>query len=201
MGKIKILIKGYCREKDGKEQASSTVVLIRENGKKIIVDPGINRKKLVAAIQREKLSLSDIDFVFLTHYHADHILLAGIFENARILDSDDIYSFNGEIRPHAGKIPGTDIKIIKTPGHSCPQASLLVKTEDLGLVAIAADVFWWMDKEKQKTDENSLLKRPDPYQENRRNLLKSRVKILKKADYIIPGHGKMFKNPLRDLAN
>ena len=33
----------------------------------------------------------------------------------------------------------------------------------------------------------------DPYMKNEKQLMESRNKILEIADYIIPGHGKMFK--------
>jgi hypothetical protein len=39
----------------------------------------------------------------------------------------------------------------------------------------------------------SLMERKDPYVKNESQLIESRKKILKIADYIIPGHGKMFK--------
>ncbi len=196
MTQIKILIQGYVREKNGEEFASSTTTLIQERGVNIIVDPGMNRGKLVKALKKEKISPQDVDFVFLTHCHLDHVLLAGMFEKAKILDGDDIYSFKGEIKSHQGRIPGTNVEIIKTPGHSLSHASLLVKTEKYGLVAAAGDVFWWSDKQKQKIGKKSLLKHPDPYQQDKKALIKSRGKILKVAEYIIPGHGKMFKNPL-----
>ena len=41
MAKTKILVKGYAKEIDGEEHASSTATLIQENGLNIIVDPGI----------------------------------------------------------------------------------------------------------------------------------------------------------------
>jgi len=60
-------------------------------------------------------------------------------------------------------------------------------------VAIVSDVFWWSDEEEQKTDKESLMNHEDPYVKNKEELMKSRKKVLEIADYIIPGHGKMFK--------
>jgi len=193
MAKIKILIRGYVKEIDGKEFASSTTTLIQDADLNIIVDPGMDRKLLVSALNEENLSLNQIDYVILTHTHLDHSLLAGIFENAKILDNNEIYSFDGNIGEHGGKVPNTEIQIIKTPGHDQFHCSVLVDTEDLGKVIIAGDVFWWTDDEEQKTDKLSLLEHKDPYLKDAQALKKSREKILELADYIIPGHGKIFK--------
>ena len=94
MVKIKVLIEGYAREEDDIELASSTTTLLKENGLNIIIDPGMNRKRLLDALKGENLSPRDIDYVILTHYHLDHSLLSGIFENAKILDNSDEYSWD-----------------------------------------------------------------------------------------------------------
>ena len=193
MVKVKILVKGYVKKINGKEFASSTAVLVQDKNFKIVADPGMDRKALLNALKKEKLKPSDINFVILTHTHLDHCLLAGIFEKAKILDSDDIFSFNGQIIKHKYKIPGTDIKIIKTPGHDQFHCSVLVTTKDLGKIIIAGDVFWWTAEEEQKIDKQSLLEHQDPYVKDKRALRESREKILELADYIIPGHGEMFK--------
>ena len=193
MAKVKVLIKGYAREKNGEEFASSTTTLIQNNNLNIIVDPGTNREALLGGLAKESLKTEDINFVIVTHTHLDHSLLVGIFENAKILDNSDVYSFDGKTGGHEGRVPNTDIEIIKTPGHDQFHCSVLVKTEDLGKVVIAGDVFWWLDKEEQKTDKQSLLEHKDPYVKDKKALRESRERILNLADYIIPGHGEMFK--------
>ena len=193
MAKVKILIEGYAREEDSTEFASSTTTLIQEVDLNIIVDPGMNRELLLEALRKENLSPDEINYVILTHYHLDHSLLAGVFEKAKILDDGDIYSWDGKIESHGGKVPGTDIKIIKTPGHDMFHCSVLVPTEDFGKIVIAGDIFWWRDNEKQKTDKESLINHKDPYVKNEEALINSRKKVLDIADYIIPGRGKMFK--------
>jgi glyoxylase-like metal-dependent hydrolase (beta-lactamase superfamily II) len=123
----------------------------------------------------------------------DHSLLTGIFENAKILDDSSVYSWDGKIESYDGKIPGTNIEIIKTPGHDMFHCSVLVNTAEFGKVAIVADVFWWKDGQSQETDTKNLIKHEDPYVKNKKDLMNSRKKVLEIADYIIPGHGKMFK--------
>ncbi len=194
MAKIKVLIKGYTKEVNEKEFASSTATLIQDKGVNVLVDPGMDRKILLESLAKEGLKTEDINFVIVTHTHLDHSLLVGIFENAKILDNSDIFFFNGQIGEHKGKVPNTDIRIIKTPGHDQFHCSVLVDTEDLGNVVIAGDVFWWADREEQKTDKQSLLKHKDPYVKDEKALRKSREKILGLSDYIIPGHGEIFKS-------
>jgi glyoxylase-like metal-dependent hydrolase (beta-lactamase superfamily II) len=190
---VKVLIEGYVKEENGNEYASSSVTLIRGNNLNILVDVGMNRKLLLETLKKENLSPADINFVVLTHTHLDHCMLVGSFENAQILDDSSIYTFDGKISQHASKIPGTDIEIISTPGHDQFHCAVLVNTEEFGKVAVAADLFWWPDDKEQQTDYNILLNLEDPYLKDKEALHSSREKILKIADYIVPGHGKPFK--------
>ena len=121
----------------------------------------MNRKRLLEALKKQGLSTKIINYIILTHMHADHCLLAGLFENAVIIDNDSLYSWDSKIQEHEGKITGTDIKLIETPCHDQFHCSVLVET-----------------------DKESLLNKKDSYMKNEKQL---------KADYIIPGHGKMFK--------
>jgi len=193
MNKVKVLIEGYAKETGSGWFASSTTVLIEDNGKKIIVDPGINKDLLLKKLKAEGLSPIDINIVFMTHYHPDHAFLAPIFEKAIIVDGDTIYEKDKETE-YEGKVPGTNLEVISTPGHAHEHCALLVKTEK-GKIVIAGDVFWWEDNQKQKTDRESLMNHEDPYVKNKEALMNSRKKILEISDYIIPGHGKMFKSP------
>jgi len=191
MNKVKVLISGYAKEIENGWIASSTVTFINSNGKNIIVDPGCNRPGLLKALTENDLKTSDIDFVFLTHNHADHILLAGIFENAKVVIGSELYDNDNQIE-HGDKIADLDIEIIHTPGHSPDSRSFILETTD-GIYALTADLFWWMDIEEQKTDHNSLILHQDPYAKNMKVLQESRKKILDLADFIIPGHGNLFK--------
>jgi glyoxylase-like metal-dependent hydrolase (beta-lactamase superfamily II) len=130
----------------------------------------------------------------LTHFHPDHILLTALFEKAQVLDSETIYENDLEIE-YEGWIPGTSIRVISTPGHAHEHSSLVLNT-DQGVVVVAADLFWWTDDQEQKVDDlNLLINRDDPFTKDRDALIESRKKVLAIADWIIPGHGKVFKNP------
>lgn len=192
MTTIKILIEGYAKKLEKGWIASSTTCLITADNKKIITDPGCNRQKLLQALQKENLTIDDINYVFLSHCHPDHILLAGIFEKAKYITYDSNLIYNEDSLLTFDKhILGKDIEIIETPGHVLEHLSLLVSTSK-GKIAVAGDVIWWIEGEKQIVD----IKQKDHSQAkgmNMKTLIESRKKLLKMADYIIPGHGKMFK--------
>lgn len=197
MAKVKVLIEGWADfSKIWKDNCS--VVLVESEKGKIIFDPGLDRKRLLSVLEKEKLNLDEINYIFISHKHTDHCLLMGIFPKAFICTGKFIYkSFTdleqGEIKED---FFGTDIKIIDTPGHAKNHACLLVKTE-MGNVLLAGDNFWWDRNEKQNIDYKTLIFRKDMFAENQELLEKTRKKLLKIADWIIPGHGKMFKNPMK----
>ena len=197
MNKVKVLIEGYAHAgSNGTYVASPSCTLVISNSKKVLVDPGANQELLLKNLKKEKLTPNDIDIIFLSHYHPDHFLAIRLFPNHNIIDGEMIWSKDKEIN-HEGKIIGTEIEIIKTPGHSPEHASLLVVTKEYGTVCIAQDLFWWEDGKQRTEHVNDLLNLKDPYAYDLKILKQSRKKILKIADWIIPGHGKMFKNPLR----
>jgi len=198
MAEIKILIEGVHKfVSDIKAEISCTTTLIKSD-KNIIVDPGafINRDKLIDALRREKLRSEDIDAIVLTHLHLDHIANIFLFPKAKIF-----------LRFISGKYPGQfqkidegylqrfdllneqiakNVKIIETPGHTIDQISLVIKTKE-GNVVITGDAI----PSKEWTDQN---KKPVPdFVYSVDKFIESRRNILSIADYIIPGHGKMFK--------
>lgn len=188
MNKVKVLVEGYAKvNSDGTWDATSSTTLIETENKKIIVDPGCNRKLLLDSLLKENLTTDAIDIVFVTHYHPDHCLLMGIFENATVMDSVQYQSgpIGGDMKDI---ILETDIKIVKTPGHTPEHSSLLVGTEK-GNILVGADVFWWKDNENQIID----VEKHDDFASDMETLKRTRKEVLKIADFIIPGHGKMFK--------
>lgn len=192
MNKVQVLVEGYAHlNEDGTYTASPTCTLVESNGKKFLVDPGTNKEKLLGAFKKENVLVSDLSFIYLSHYHPDHFLNIRLFPDLDIYDGEICWRGDLEIF-HQGKLPGVNIEILKTPGHATEDTSLLVKTEK-GVVCICPDVFWWEDG-KQKTDSiEELLNLEDPFANNKVALLASRKLVLEKADYIIPGHGKVFK--------
>lgn len=192
MAKLKILIEGYAKETSDGWLASSSTVLIEDANNRIIVDPGINRGLLLEKLKEEGLTPNDINIVFMTHYHPDHMFLSSMFKKALALDGNTIYEKDKETE-YEDTVPGTNFRVIPTPGHAHEHCSLLVPTGD-GNVIVAGDVFWWTDGEEQETDDSvTLLNREDPFVKDKNALIESRKKILETADWVIPGHGKMFE--------
>ncbi len=192
MADVKVLIEGYAKKLENGWVASSTTCLVTTEKKKIITDPGCHREKLLAALNKEGLSTADIDYVFLSHQHPDHILLAGIFENAKFITFDTNLMYNNDILTEFDKHElGKDIEIIETPGHVLEHISLIVNTLE-GKIAIVGDVIFFLENEDQIFD----LYQKDHSQAkgmNMETLVESRKRVLAMANWIIPGHGKMFK--------
>ncbi|MGV8096586.1 MAG: MBL fold metallo-hydrolase [Mangrovibacterium sp.] len=190
---VKVLIEGYARKVENGWIASSTTCLVISSGLKIITDPGCNRQKLMEALRNENLSPEDIDFVFLSHGHPDHTMLAGIFTHAKQVTYDNDLVYDQDLMVKFDKhILGRQTEIISTPGHTDDHISLLVNTAE-GVVAIAGDVFWWPDGEKQDPDTfftDDLLAVSG---RDRTKLEESRAILSESSDIIIPGHGKMFR--------
>ncbi|MFC1626918.1 MBL fold metallo-hydrolase, partial [Patescibacteria group bacterium] len=154
MTKVKVLIEGYAKKLKNGFVASSTCCLINTEDKKIITDPGCNREKLLSALKKENLTSDDIDYVFLSHCHPDHILLACIFERAKHVTFDANLIYDNDLLVEFKKdVLGSDVEIIETPGHVLEHLSLIVSTNK-GKVAIAGDVIWWLDDEQQVFDIN-----------------------------------------------
>lgn len=192
--KVTVLIEGYAKKVGDGWMASSTTVLLEDSDKTILVDPGINRELLLQKLRDEGLAPDDIDIVFMTHYHPDHAFLAALFENAIVVDGDTIYE-NDRETAYEGTIPGTTIEVLATAGHAHEHHVLVVSTEK-GTIVIAGDVFWWSDEEEQDVrDVKTLLNKEDPFTKDAKALRASRRQVLEVADWIIPGHGMMFKNP------
>ncbi|MEW5997029.1 MAG: MBL fold metallo-hydrolase [Candidatus Micrarchaeota archaeon] len=192
MAEVKVLIEGYAKELGNGWVASSTTCLVTTGSKKIITDPGCNRRKLLDALGREGLGTDDIDYVFLSHCHHDHILLAGIFGKAKFVTFDSNLMYDGDrLRVFGKHVLGKDIEVVETPGHVLEHLSLIVNTSK-GKIAIAGDVIWWVEGEEQAfhidQKDHSQAKGMDMGK-----LIESRKKLLEAADYIIPGHGRMFK--------
>ena len=201
MSNIKVLIEGRAQKIENGWLASPSTVLIRDGGLNILADPGSNKELLMAKLGEEGLNPGDINAIFLTHLHLDNILNISLFGDCDILLDGDRMNGTDKVFSYSDNIPGTDIKVISTPGHTLEHSSLLVQTPE-GIVAVAGDLFWWLAGEEQITDRKTLLDRQDPGGAKDEGLLRqSRQKILDAADFIIPGHGKMFKTTRQTHGN
>ena len=184
MAEVKILIQGFTNadtQDTGEEKTCPTITLIKDKDLNIVVDPGVleTQQVLIDKLKEEGLNIDDIDIVCITHSHIDHYRNIGMFSKAKTLEFFGLWQ--GQSVDDWQEQFTDDIRIIKTPGHNYDALTLLVKTKQ-GIVAVCGDVFW---KEG--------LPKEDPYATNPEELEQSRKKILALADYIIPGHGPMYK--------
>jgi glyoxylase-like metal-dependent hydrolase (beta-lactamase superfamily II) len=189
MAEVRVLVEGYARRRAGRFTASSSAVLLEDSGRRVLADPGCEEKLLLRALEREGLSPRDIDLVFLTHCHLDHLLNIRLFRGVDVADGKTVYSGDEETALR-GRIPGTRIEIAAAPGHSRDHAALLAETGG-GVVAVAGDLWWWEDGMRQAAGRR-LLSVADPLAEDRKALKASRKMVLSKADFVVPGHGKAF---------
>ena len=182
---VHVLHAGYDYYKDDVLRVGSTITLVRGNGVIAVSDPGmiIDRALLINSLAKENVQLVDVTHVFVSHHHIDHTLHLGLFPNAEVIDYGNIYK-NDVWLEHSGDYEiAKGIRVLATPGHTHEDASLLVTTAK-GLVAITH--VWWHD---------DMTPQIDPFAEDASALISSRKKIIQNADWIIPGHGAMFKNP------
>ncbi len=185
MAEVKVLIEGFTnadsKEKGEEEKTCATITLVKDKNIIMIVDPGVldSQDILIKKLKEENLTVNDVNIVCITHSHIDHYRNIGMFPKAKTLEYFGLWN-GGSVEDWKEQFT-EDIRIIKTPGHNYDGISLLVKTKK-GIVAIVGDVFW-----KESFPED------DPYASDKEKLKESRKKILELADYIIPGHGKMFK--------
>jgi len=182
MAEVKILVEGFTKTDNSGENGKTccTMTLVRDGDLVMVVDPGTlkNQNILSDALEKEGLSVNDVNAVFLTHSHIDHFRNVGMFPSAKVIE---FYGeWDGENVIDRIDQLSDDIKIIETPGHASTGLTLLVKT-DKGKVAICGDVFWKKDYPKV-----------DDYADDMEKLKESRVKVLEMADYIIPGHAGMY---------
>ncbi len=184
MAQVKILMEGFTAADataTGEEKTCPTITLIKDKDIIMIVDPGVleDQKILVDKLKEEGLAIDDVDVVCITRSHLDHYRNIGMFPKAKTLeywglwDKNTVKDWNSQFTD--------DIQILKTPGHSYDSITIFVKTDN-GIIAICGDVFW-----KENFPED------DAYASDKEKLKESRKKVLEMADWIIPGHGKMFK--------
>lgn len=199
MAKIRVLSIGeHYKNSEGKLVIHSTVTLIKSE-KNFIVDAGsfLDKEKIIKGLKQENLTCDDIDYVILTHLHLDHIVNVGLFKNAKIfLKFKGGNEYPGQMHvPALGYLErydlvgapklDKDVQIILTPGHVPDMISVVVKT-DIGTVVIAGDAF-------PSEDFQDINKSLNPLLDDAVQFDASRKKILEMADFIIPGHGDIFR--------
>ncbi|XP_013382854.1 metallo-beta-lactamase domain-containing protein 1-like [Lingula anatina] len=161
----------------------------------VIVDPGNawDKEFVLNALQQHCLTPSDIDYLVATHGHGDHVGNLNLFTKATHIigteiNKEDAYTFHHFKRGIPYEIDDNHLEVISTPGHTGIDVSVVVRGTDQGTVVIAGDLF-----ERAEDLDNPVLWQEGS--ENPRLQEQSRIDVLEIADYIVPGHGPMFKVP------
>lgn len=183
---VKILIQGHTSadskaETGGEEKTCPTITLVKDGDLLIVVDPGIldSQKILVDALKKECFGIEDVDMVCITHSHIDHYRNIGMFPDAKTLEYFGVWD-KGVCEDWQEQFT-PNIQILRTPGHDYTSIALFVRTDE-GIIAVCGDVFW-----KENGPVN------DMYASDMARLSESRSMVLNNADFVIPGHGPMFK--------
>ncbi|VDM95047.1 unnamed protein product [Thelazia callipaeda] len=205
--RVFVLLEGYCRRadaecSDGYEEASGTVTLIVTRERKILVDCGDpwngaciveEANDFFLALSKYSLSCNDITDLIITHGHSDHCGNMSLFQQATIYMADDnardgwYYTYTVLFRLlnfFDPRMLDNCVEIRLTPGHTDHDRSVIVTNTEFGTIAVVGDIF------EEKDDVKTWRKNSKYPQDQER----SREAILQVADWIIPGHGQMFKN-------
>ncbi|XP_076045412.1 metallo-beta-lactamase domain-containing protein 1-like isoform X2 [Oratosquilla oratoria] len=137
------------------------------------------------------LSCDDIGYAIATHGHSDHLGNLNLFLKAKHIVGFTIsYQHEFFIHPFETGEPykiDKNVEVLPTPGHTTADVSVVVRTQDMGTVVVAGDLF---EKEEDIADET--IWKYVAGSENPTQQAKHRRHILSIADYIVPGHGPMF---------
>ncbi len=191
MAEVIVLKPGYAVW-DGytSQRACGTITLVKSKNHNLIIDTGNaqDRELITQKLKENNLQAKDIDFVICTHSDIDHIGNLNLFPNATFIGGSDVYQ--GDLFKEFFKekyVIDEDVYIIPTPGHDSRSISLIAKTEK-DIVAVVGDLFEY-DKDWENPDSESW----EPWSQDKQTQFDNRIKIWKLADYIVPGHGDVFK--------
>src|SRR4051812_48623537 len=100
MPDVELLLQGYRIQTDQGSPAFCGVTLVRST-KTILVDVAHTGRRtlLLDQLKQRGLRPEDIDLVFLTHAHWDHMLNIDLFTNAEVLVSTAEYRYAANPKP------------------------------------------------------------------------------------------------------
>jgi len=189
-----------------------SVTLVRAAGRIVLVDTGSygDRALLLARLQEASVAPDDVDDVFLTHFHFDHVLNFDLFKNAvfHLSETEIKYVTEGtyqsakdpfvpaaiypllapQIKPFAGEVeilPG--LKTLPLPGHTLGMTGLLLEQER---VLIAGDGI--------KNAREFSSRQPPPAFAGGELALRSYRRAADEARIVIPGHDNPFRLPMQE---
>ncbi|XP_065576249.1 uncharacterized protein LOC136037415 isoform X3 [Artemia franciscana] len=190
---IDIIHRGYAVDETTHFRANASCTIIR--GPKIVIVDTMtpwDGPFILRELQKLNIRPDEVDYVISTHGHSDHIGNNNLFLKAihivgYCVSKKDTYWFHPFDSGKPYEIDGQRLYVLPSPGHTADDVSLVVKTNSFGTVVVAGDIF-----EREEDIEDQTIWRSagstDPQRQER-----SRLQLAELADYIIPGHGPMFK--------
>lgn len=166
----------------GSPGVRSSVSLIVDQDQLIVVDPGMapSQSAISGPLLEFGFQPAQITDVVISHHHPDHTVNVGMFPNARVHDHWAVYHFERwDSRPAEGFLVSPSVLLWETPGHTPQDITTLVGTNQ-GLVAFTH--LWFYSTGPPE----------DPYCTDPEGLHRGRVRVLKAANLIVPGHGACF---------
>ncbi|CAJ0586023.1 unnamed protein product, partial [Mesorhabditis spiculigera] len=179
---VEQLIIGFVR--DG--FAEGSVTLIKHDAGRILVDTGSpdNWNQLEAELKLREIELDAIDTLVITHGHIDHCANLGRFAKATIYMDNDRRSPTGVYSPTEDIIQLTPLIFIKKyRGHTDNDLVVVVNGTAVGTIVVAGDLF------ETESDANDW-EANSRYVESQK---KARAELLSMTDWIVPGHGPIFR--------
>ena len=173
--------------------AICTCTVISGDNFHIIVDPSLADEAAMTNELKRRTGLipDDIDVVFITHQHGDHVAGIKHFQKARWIAGSDVatgLNKSGQFPKHfepAGSSLFEAIDIIPTPGHTPDHQSLRFDNNGLSIViageSVATFDFW---------NDRAMYYNVMDMAESKRSM----DKIDSLSDIIVPGHDNCFLN-------
>lgn len=164
------------------------VTLIRTSKVNILVDCGDpwNGDEIVEKLSSHGLQKQDVHVVIVTHGHIDHCGNLSLFPDATVYMGGDI-AFEGKYSTLSERDPvalAPKVELRRCAGHTDHDLIAVVNDTDKGCIVVAGDIF-------ECANDGEQWREVSRYPEQQE---KSRSEILSLADWIVPGHGPMFKN-------
>ena len=194
MYEVHVLQEGYSRlDEDGTMLANGTSTLIKGGQHIIVVDTlsPWDADVLKTSLAQYNVKCEDVTHLVCTHGHPDHVGNNNLFTSAvqhivgfSVHHKDAYFIHPFECAEEL--VIDEDVVVVPTPGHTLDSVSVRVRTEG-GVVFVVGDLF-----EKAEDVEDESVWRDagsdDPVAQK-----KNRRMVLQQADFIVPGHGGMFR--------
>ncbi|KAK5964214.1 hypothetical protein GCK32_001121 [Trichostrongylus colubriformis] len=205
------LVQGHLQRIEQGSKMTASVSLVFDGGYYILVDSPSSadmkaKETMLQCLSAKSINPGEVQLAVTTHGHPDHFGQGNFFPNARHFFGsyeyvDDVY-IKTELDVNDTMKITNNVELWNTPGHTAQDISVMVsKVPCCGIVAAVGDLFY---------DEADALNETSEWFAEAWNPVvgeahckSSRSKVICHADYIIPGHGKLFKvnQRMREMAN